>query len=78
VAILELVTIDQEYEGWEPTIKEHLLRHLQTERPDLTTRQIVFQHIRKGARAHSVALATYRGDWEPNRRIGVEELLAVC
>ncbi|MFQ5811862.1 MAG: hypothetical protein ACE5I2_01510 [Anaerolineae bacterium] len=78
VATLESITVDQEYEGWEPTIKEHLLRHLQAERPDLTNRQVVFQRIGKGSRAHSVALATYRGDREPNRRIGVGELLAVC
>ncbi len=78
VATLELITVDQEYEGWEPTIKEHLLRHLRGERPDLTNRQVVFQRIGKGSRAHSVALATYQGDRKPNRRIGVEELLAVC
>ena len=78
VATLELITIDQEYEGWEPTIKEHLLRHLRAKRPDLTNRQVVFQRIGKGSRAHGVALAVYRGRREPNRRVGVEELLAVC
>jgi len=78
VATLELITVDQEYEGWEPTIKEHLLRHLRGECPDLTSQQIIFQRIGKGAQAHSVALATYRGDREPNQRIGVRELLAVC
>lgn len=78
IATLELIIIDQEYEGWEPAIKEHLLRHLRRERPNLSNQQVVFQRIGKGAQAHSVALATYRGDREPNRRIGVEELLAAC
>ena len=78
IATLELIIIDQEYEGWEPAIKEHLLRHLRREHPDLSNQQIIFQRIGKGARAHSVALATYRGDREPNQRIVVEELLAAC
>jgi len=78
VSTLELITIDQEYEGWEPAIKEHLLRHLRAKHPGLATQQITFGHIGKGARAHSVALATYRRDQEPDRQIGVEELLAVC
>lgn len=78
IATLELITIDLEYDGWEATIKEHLLRHLREEQPDLSNQQIAFGRIGKGARAHDVALATYRGDREPDRRIGVEELLAVC
>jgi hypothetical protein len=78
IATLELIIIDQEYEGWEPAIKEYLVRHLRKVRPDLANQQVVFRRIGKGARAHSVALATYRGNREPNRRIGVEELLAVC
>lgn len=78
IATLELIIIDQEYEGWESSIKEHLLRHLRKERSDLSNQQIVFQRIGKGARAHSIALETYRGKREPNRRIDVKELLAAC
>ncbi len=78
ITTLELIIIDQEYEGWEPTIKEHLLRHLRRERPGMSSQQIIFQRIGKGAQAHSVALDTYRGNREPNQRISVEELLAVC
>ena len=47
-ATLEWITVDQEYEGWGPTIKEHVLRHLREERPDLTSRQVVFRSVGKG------------------------------
>ncbi len=75
---LQTITIDQEYVGWEATIKEHLLRRLRERGSEITSRQIVFRQIGKGARAHSVALATYRGIREPDRRLSAEELLAVC
>ncbi|RME43679.1 MAG: hypothetical protein D6791_14880 [Chloroflexi bacterium] len=78
IVALEMITIDVEYEGWEPVVKEHLLRHLRQVRPDLSNWQITFRRIGKGARAHDVALATFRGDREPDYQIGVEELLAVC
>jgi hypothetical protein len=78
IVTLELITIDLEYEGWEATIKEHLLRHLREERPDLANWQVVFRQIGKAARAHDVALATFRGEREPDRQIDVEELLEVC
>lgn len=78
ITSLEMITIDVEYEGWEPVVKEHLLRHLRQARPELSNWQIAFHRIGKGARAHGVALATFRGDQEPDNRIGVEELLAVC
>lgn len=78
IADLELITIDVEYEGWEATIKEHLLRHLREKRPDLSNHQIFFRRIGKGAHAHALALETYRGSREPNLRVGVKELLATC
>jgi hypothetical protein len=74
---LELITIDLEYPGWENEIKEHLLRYLREIRPDLSNRQIVFGLIGKRSRAHKIALATYRGERRPNRRVRAEELLEV-
>mgnify|MGYP000624977346 CR=1 FL=1 len=78
IAHLELIIIDLEYEGWNATIKEHLLRHLRTERPTLTNQQIVFRRIGKGSPAHSLALSVYRGKRKPDRLIGAKELLTVC
>ncbi len=78
IAALELITIDLEYDGWEATIKEHLLRHLREERPDLANWQVTFGQIGKGARAHDVALSTLRGTREPDRRISVQQLWAAC
>ncbi len=74
---LELITIDLEYPGWENEIKEHLLRYLREIRPELSNRQIVFGPIGKRSRAHKIALATYRGERRPDRRIQAEELLEV-
>ncbi|MBI3741606.1 MAG: hypothetical protein HY257_07615 [Chloroflexi bacterium] len=72
---IEKVTIDLEYTGWEPLIKEHLLRHLRRKQPDIAANQIIFRRIGKGARAHTLALRVYQRKENANRVIGVKELL---
>lgn len=78
IGTMELVTIDREYEGGaEGDIKGELLQRLRQYAPDLHSDQIVFHQIGKKSAAHKLALETYRGEREPDRRISTEELLEV-
>ncbi len=77
VSTVGLITIDLEYPGWENEIKEQLLRYLRRRYPNLSSRQIDFRPVGKKSSAHKVALATYRRERQPDRKVQVGELLAV-
>ena len=78
IGTVELLAIDQEYVGGvQGEIKGELLHRLRKRAPDLRSDQIVFRQIGKKSAAHKLALETYRGEREPDRRISTEELLEV-
>jgi hypothetical protein len=72
---LEQVTIDIEFPGREPQIKEHLINLLRRRGHQVEARQIGFRAVGKQSPAHKLALATFRGDREPDRIVREEELL---
>lgn len=71
---LETICIDLEYPGWDGEILQHLLRRL----PGLRKSQIRFGQIGKKSHAHGLALHTWRGNREPDKRPSAEELLRAC
>jgi len=76
IAALETVTIDQEYAGAaQGDIKSELVQRLRQFWPDFRSDQVVLRSIGKKSRAHRLALETYRGKRQPDRRVGVEEVL---
>lgn len=74
---LELITLDVEYTGLEASIKGMLLRHIRRVRGDFPKEAIAFKRIGKKARAHLLALQTFRGQLPPDKRITEAELLAL-
>jgi len=57
------LTIDTEYPGQEPLIKNYLLNLLQTQTiSKLTKSEIIFKSIGKKSHAHEIAYKTYRGE----------------
>ena len=70
-----LVTIDVEYTGHSPAIKEHLLNLLR--RADLPARPDLFRFRRIGKKspAHGRAFYTHRGDIRPDGVVEAEEIL---
>jgi len=74
---VRLITIDLEYPGWENEIKEQLLRYLRRRYHNLSNKQIDFRSVGKKSSAHKIALATYRGERQPDKEVQIGELLAV-
>lgn len=72
---LERITIDTEFPGREPQIKEHLINLLRRSGYPVEAHQIEFRSVGKQSPAHKLALATFRGNREPDLRIGEEDLL---
>jgi len=72
-----LITIDLEYPGWENEIKEQLLRHLRKRHPQLSNKQIAFRQVGKKSNSHTMALATYRRERQPDKQVRIEEILEV-
>ena len=75
---LEIVTIDQEFPGWEAEIKGLLLKHIRQRVPDFASENIVFGQIGRASRAHQVAWRTYRWERVPEKRVTLGELLRFC
>jgi hypothetical protein len=75
---IEIVTIDQEFPGWEAEIKGLLLKHIRQRVPDFASENIVFGQIGKTSRAHQVAWRTYRGERVAEKRVTLGELLRFC
>jgi hypothetical protein len=78
IARLQTVTIDLEYVGSAiGDIKGGLLQHLRQQIPGLRSDQVIFRQIGKKSAAHVLALETFRGKREPNRRITIAEMQEV-
>jgi len=75
---IEIVTIDQEFPGWEAEIKGLLLKHIRQQVPDFASENIVFGQIGRASRAHQVAWRTYRGERVPEKKVTLGELLRFC
>jgi hypothetical protein len=69
-------TIDTEYSGHSPTIKEHILNLFQRHGAAISPEILSFHQIGKKSPAHHLAISVFRGQVEPTREIGVAEVLA--
>ncbi|NOX62045.1 MAG: hypothetical protein GXP42_08875 [Chloroflexi bacterium] len=76
--LIEIITIDQEFPGWEPQIKGLLLSHIRERAPDFASEHIVFSQIGKKSPAHEVAWRTFRGKRTPEKKPTSTELLRFC
>ncbi len=75
---IHTIIIDLEYVGGATgEIKGELLHNLRQNAPDLRNDQIVFGQIGKKSGAHTLALQTYRGVRQPDRRVTASEMLDV-
>ncbi|MBX3064142.1 MAG: hypothetical protein KF726_14285 [Anaerolineae bacterium] len=70
-----LITIDPEYEGYEALIKDRILTLCRKHGISADKHQITFERVGKNSPSHTVALAVFRGDKLPNRRITAEDVL---
>jgi hypothetical protein len=75
---IAIVTIDQEFPGWEAEIKGLLLKRIRQRVPDFASENIVFGQIGKTSRAHQVAWRTYREERVPEKKVTLGELLRFC
>lgn len=78
LALIDTVTVDVEFEGWEGEIRGLLLGHIHQQAPNFPKECIIFKHVGKKARCHTIALATYRGERRPDKGITSKELLEFC
>jgi len=72
---IEVITVDTEYSGKEAEIRAMLLNHIWKMDPTFSKERIVFRRVGKKSPAHRKALAVYRGDEEPDRKVRTRELL---
>jgi len=78
VGEIHTIIIDLEYVGGATgDIKGELLQNLRQRTPALRNDQIVFGQIGKKSGAHTLALQTYRGVRQPDRRVTTREMLDV-
>jgi hypothetical protein len=71
------VTIDLEYPGKEVQIKEYLINLFRRAGYKADPHHIQFRQIGKRSPAHRLALSTFRGEKQPDRKITLAELLDV-
>ena len=69
------LTIDVEYHSRDREVKQHLLNLLRRAGCIVSSDRFVFQEIGRKSPAHRRAVETLRGKTEPDREIGLEELL---
>ena len=69
------VTIDQEYEGRERSIKSYLINLLRRDGVLVNAEQIQFGWIGKKSHAHRVAIEVFRGTRPADRTISLVEIL---
>lgn len=70
-----LITIDEEFIGYEGLIKRHILSLLNAHSGVLDANQIRFSRIGKHSGAHFKAIDTFRKKLKPDRVIKFEEIL---
>ena len=78
LAVIDTVTVDVEFEGWEGEIRSLLLGHIRQQAPNFPKECIIFRHVGRKDRCHTIALATYRSKRRPDKRITGGELLRFC
>lgn len=71
---LDYVTIDIEYEGYEPIIKAKLINMLRRDGKDITKNKIRFQRLDKKSSAHVMATRVFDQKAAPDWRITAEDL----
>jgi hypothetical protein len=72
-----LVTIDQEYPGWEGNIKGVLLRLIWASGKRLENERIAFHQVGRKSAAHFKAYGVYKGFQKADRILTAEEILAL-
>lgn len=68
------IIIDDEYPGWHFMIKNILLQHIRTMKPDFDKQVIVTQCIGKKSNAHHTAYATYTKKREPDMMLRYQDI----
>ena len=71
---IQHITIDLEYPGKDPLIKDYLLREIRKHR-SFDRRDIVFLKIGRKAKAHELAINVYRGHIKPDIIVANKEIL---
>ena len=71
---IQLVIIDNEYEGREEDIKGNLLRVIWKDYPNFDKRLVKFSRIGKKSNAHRIAYQTFVGKLAPNKIITEKEV----
>ena len=72
---IDVITVDTEYSGKEAEIRAMLLNHIWKTDSTFSKERIVFRRVGKKSPAHRKALAVYRGEEEPDRKVRARELL---
>ena len=73
---LELVSIDPEYPGHEPTIKNVVMAYCRKHGIQIYADQIMFRRVGKKSPAHMLAYETFKGRKKPDRILRARDILA--
>ncbi len=71
------IVIDVEYAGHEDTIRTMLLNRIRKIALRFPATQITFRRIGKRSRAHELAIATFRKQIKPTRKLNAADILAL-
>ena len=74
---IDLIVIDQEYEGHERDIRGMLLRHLRSAGMEVPAERIAFGQVGKHSGAHRLAWAVHRGKYAPDYTVTLDEFLSI-
>ncbi len=75
ISSIDTVVIDVEYPGHDDRIRRYLLNLLRRDGLDVDKDLFLFARIGKKSTAHSLALATYRGQKRAHRVLSAEDIL---
>ena len=73
---LDQVTIDSEYQGYEPQVKSFLLQSFEKLGLVISKHKIIFARLQKNSSAKIMAAKIFKGDTEPDWRITADEVLS--
>ncbi len=71
---IQIIVIDEEYQGRERDIKKHLLRFIWKHRPNFDKDKIRFERIGKKSTAHRLAYQTFIGKLSPNKVLNRKDI----
>lgn len=74
---LQGVSIDPEYPGHEPTIKNGVMAGCRKQGIPVFADQLTFRRVGKKSPAHTLAYAVFKGRQKPDRIVTAREILAV-